>query len=454
LQGDYSRFPDQAFCRAGYDWAPGDDKNHIVDIYLKDDMQVTDKLTLNLGIHYGFEKGAVAEYHDLVQDHCWAKPKTDYNNIAPRIGFAYDAKGDGSLVIRGGYGTFYSQVVNNVLLWMTSGQGMDVPQSTGSGLFENPGYGPQDVINGTAPDPDSLAPMPGAPVPEEYYGLYMNIMLPNYQVPMVSTTSLGASWDLGNGYAVDIDLIHSWSRNEWRRVRGGSIQATVGGTNADGDPDPNGFCVADLFNIRSGTLGNWSRIDYTGLLFGLRKRFEKDLTLQLSYTFKNHKTNGSPHNFWASETDERDFPDLNVSYGPVPGTRDHSFVASLLYVMPYEIQIGTILTAQSAFHFTGTDTSLGDTDNDLRTNDSIDSRGRGGYTTYPYFSWDVRFSKLFTIAGKYKAQFFFEVFNLTNYDNRNFTDIHGLVNDAESFGKSYMVLGVPRQAQISLRLDF
>jgi hypothetical protein len=453
-QGDYSRLPDLVSVNAGYGLAPGNDKNHVVDFYFKDDMQVTDKLTLNLGFHYGFEKGAVGEYHELVQDYIWGKPKTDYNNFAPRLGFAYDVKGDGTLVVRGGYGTFYSQVVNNVLLWLTSGQGMDVPQSTGSGTFVNPGWGPQDVLNGTTPDPATIAPMPGAPVPEEYYGLYLNIMLPDYQVPMVSTTSLGASWDLGNGYALDIDLIHSWSRNEWRRVRAGSIAATVGGIDESGNPDANGFDASQLFAIRTGMLGNWGRIDYTGVLLGMRKRFEKDLTLQLSYTFKNHKTNGSPHNFWASETDERDFPDLNVSYGPVPGTRDHSFAASLVYMMPYEIQIGTILSASSAFHFTGTDARLGDTDNDTSASDSIDSKGRGGYTAYPYLSWDVRFSKLFTISGKYKAQFFFEVFNLTDHDNRNYTDIRGRVDDPASFGKSYMLLGVPRQAQLSLRLDF
>jgi hypothetical protein len=184
-------------------------------------------------------------------------------------------------------------------------------------------------------------------------------------------------------------------------------------------------------------LGNWGRIDYTGVLVGMRKRFEKDLTLQLSYTFKNHKTNGSPHNFWASETDERDFADLNVSYGPVPGAR-----------------VGSILSASSAFHFDGFDARLGDTDNDQRSSDTLDARGRGGYSAYPYFSWDMRFSKLFTLANKYKAQFFFEVFNLTDHDNRSFADIHNRSDLTDTFGKSWQVLGVPRQAQLSLRLDF
>ena len=32
---------------------------------------------------------------------------TDSNNIAPRLGFAYDLTGDGRTVVRGGYGMFY-----------------------------------------------------------------------------------------------------------------------------------------------------------------------------------------------------------------------------------------------------------------------------------------------------------------------------------------------------------
>jgi hypothetical protein len=447
LQGDESKLPDVAIVGAGYGLQPGNDKNHIFDVYFKDDLQVTDKLTLNLGLHYGFEKGAIGEYHDLVQDHVWGKPTTDYNNIAPRFGFAYDVKGDGTLVLRGGYGHFYGQIMNNILLWMLGGA-LDVPLVVGSGGISNPGYGPNDVLNGTAPDPDILAPYPSAPDYTELFGNYMYMMTPNFSQPMVRTASIGASWDLGNGLALDIDFVRSWSRGDYTYFR--PLGTRI---NADGELDPNGFDITENFSWTSRVQGPWGRNDYNGLLVGMRKRFEKDVTFQLSYTYTDHKGNVREGLF--GQTDNRDFPNFSYNFGPMEGKRDHGFVASVVYLLPYEIQVGSILTAKSGFHYSGLTTEFGDLDGDGYLNNHYDNvGGRGGYTGYPYLSLDVRFSKLFTLANKYKAQFFFEVFNLTDHDNRSFADIHNRSDLTDTFGKSWQVLGVPRQAQLSLRLDF
>jgi hypothetical protein len=38
---------------------------------------------------------------------------TDYNDFAPRVGFAYDAGGDGKTVVRDGTGIFYVPIILN-----------------------------------------------------------------------------------------------------------------------------------------------------------------------------------------------------------------------------------------------------------------------------------------------------------------------------------------------------
>ena len=46
-------------------------------------------------------------------------PKTDKNNVAPRIGLAWDITGDGNNVFRAGYGMYYGQGILNTYFYPT-----------------------------------------------------------------------------------------------------------------------------------------------------------------------------------------------------------------------------------------------------------------------------------------------------------------------------------------------
>ncbi len=81
--------------------------------FAQDTWRITHNLTLNYGVRYDVEisplfapatpLNAAAEKSLGVVE---GIPR-DYNNVAPRFGFAWDPKGDGKTVIRGGYGIFY-----------------------------------------------------------------------------------------------------------------------------------------------------------------------------------------------------------------------------------------------------------------------------------------------------------------------------------------------------------
>jgi hypothetical protein len=65
-------------------------------LFVQDDYHVRSDLTLNLGLRYERQT-----FTDSTKD------------FAPRVGFAYNFRGEGKTVVRGGFGIYYSQVVDN-----------------------------------------------------------------------------------------------------------------------------------------------------------------------------------------------------------------------------------------------------------------------------------------------------------------------------------------------------
>ncbi len=65
-------------------------------MFVQDDFHARKDLTINLGLRYERQMFA-----DSAKD------------FAPRVGFSYNLRGDGKTVIRGGFGIYYSQIVDN-----------------------------------------------------------------------------------------------------------------------------------------------------------------------------------------------------------------------------------------------------------------------------------------------------------------------------------------------------
>ncbi len=83
--------------------------------YATDDWRILPKLTLTLGVRYEYEYVPPAPFPNPALPQTANRPD-DRNNIGPRVGFSWNAYGDGKTIVRGGYGMYYGRIINSNIL--------------------------------------------------------------------------------------------------------------------------------------------------------------------------------------------------------------------------------------------------------------------------------------------------------------------------------------------------
>jgi hypothetical protein len=106
-----------------FNTAGGDTPNNRFSFYGNDTWKLTPRFTLNYGLSYridsnlwNHDQGHPAIIAPLFGKGTSPSPR-DSNNIAPRVGFAWDVAGNGRTVIRGGVGMYYDNTIDNLRLF-------------------------------------------------------------------------------------------------------------------------------------------------------------------------------------------------------------------------------------------------------------------------------------------------------------------------------------------------
>lgn len=326
----------------------GEYKNTIVNApaaFIQDDYRVNNKLTLNLGLRYdpfipytdandkiaGYRAGQKSQVYvnaptGLVYPGDPSLPVGGYEpsllNFGPRLGFAYDPKGDGKMSIRGGYGIFYDRP--NLI-------------STNNAAAQSP-FGTVLTTNGNALN--SLTdPYAGRTNP-----FPVNIFPPSTVAFTLPVTVFSYAPDLKNGRAQSYNLSFEREifpsymvRIAYAGSKGDRLAivreanaavyapgATTATTNARRP-------LAPFFGSIAVTEST-GESRYDSLQLTLDKRFSKGLSILANYTFSKSIDNSSENK--GTGVTQTDPNNINYDRGLANFDHRHRFTASVLYELP------------------------------------------------------------------------------------------------------------------------
>lgn len=199
------------------------DNGWYLSVFAQDDFRVSPRVTLNLGLRYDlqfpFTDPLNRKLAYVPGQRSRVSPtapegllfpgdqgisrgivKTDYNNVAPRIGVAWDPKGDGRMSVRAAFGVFYGSTTGNEWNTTADNQPFTVRQPFPTVNTLSDPY--RNLPGGIGPFPFLYDPAsPRFTLPAQVFGPSLDFVWPySYQMNLSVQKELLRDYSLGASY--------------------------------------------------------------------------------------------------------------------------------------------------------------------------------------------------------------------------------------------------------------
>jgi hypothetical protein len=296
-------------------------RSTLLGAYVQDQVRLSSSFTLTAGLRLEYatlpedQEGRDINMPDLLAPETTVGPLYDNPgpNLSPRLSFAWDVFGDGRTALRGGYGLYFNNnVQQNLIVTIT-----------------NPPFTPRPVI-----------PRPDFPQPDFERGVPLSIrpMQWDIQTPRLHTWNVNVQQALPSKMLLTVGYAGSRGKN---LLRNGDVNVPVPETLPDGTAfypptasRPNSSFSAIEYKSSDGQ--SW----YDALIVELRRVSPGGLSFQSSYTFSRNIDTTQASTFFSDATNGTvswmpEFANPNYNRGLADYHAKHNWVVNFTWDMPF-----------------------------------------------------------------------------------------------------------------------
>ena len=427
--------------------------------FVQDTIRVSDHLALSLGARYDLQ---TFTSKGLQPNPLWpdaGKVPFNTNNVAPRAGLAYSIGDQRPVVIRAGYGLFYTRIPQIYTSTIQSDNGL-----AGNFLFLNNNNFFDHQIFPQYPNPLVSCPVEATAcsAPSTLTQLEqadVSAFSHNFKTPRVQQASINVEREVAQRLAIGVSYMYVHGV-DLIRARDVNLPPPVNLAYPVFDPSGINF-LGTYYNVNSfstvqptrtitcpfppcinplarpipqlGTINVFESAAssvYHAATLSIRRRMTGGLYFMLSYTFAHAIDDGQDalvagrpatvQNSYApnsekgpSVTDQRQRFVFSCVLAPRPFHRDHEWLAKLFN----NWKASSVVTVGSGRPFSATVTVDANQDGN-NTNDRLPGASRNSLVGPDYATTDLRLTRRLYLGDRVKLELVVESFNLLNRDNQ------------------------------------